>query len=282
MGIWDHLTCFLKNLYTYQEQQLQPDREQRTGSKLGKEYVKAEYCHPTYLIYMQSTSCEMPGWMKHKLESRLPREISPISDMHMTPSLWQKARRTKEPLVEGERGQWKSWLEIQHSKNKDHGIQSHLFMENRWGKNGNSDRYSFLGSKVTEDDDCSLEIKTLAPWKKSNDKPRQHIKMQRHYFADKGLASQSFGFFSSHVWTWELDHKVVWAWKNWWFWTVGSEETLESPLDSKVWQPVNPKGNQSWIFIGRTDAEVEAPIIWPPDAKNWLIRKDPNAVKNWR
>ena len=93
MGIPDHLTCLLKNLYACQEQQLEPEVEQWTGSKLGKEYVKAEYCHPIYLVYMQSTSREMLGWMKHKLESRLLGEISITSDMQMTPPLWQKVKR---------------------------------------------------------------------------------------------------------------------------------------------------------------------------------------------
>ena len=91
----------------------------------------------------------------------------------------------------------------------------------------------------------------------------------RHYFADKGPSSQSFGFSNSHVWMWELHNKESWEWKNWCFWTLVLEKTLESPLDSKEIQPVNPKGNQSWIFIGRTDAEAETPILWPPDAKNW-------------
>ena len=121
-----------------------------------------------------------------------------------------------------------------------------------------------------------------APWKKSNDKPRQHIKKQRHYFAAKGPSSQNYGFSSSHVWMWELDHKESWVLKNWCFWTVVLEKTLESPLDCKEIQPVNSKDNQSWIFIGRTDAEAETPILWPPDVKNWLILKDPDAGKDWR
>ena len=120
----------------------------------------------------------------------------------------------------------------------------------------------------------------LPPWTKSYDQPRQHIKKQRHYFADKGLSSQSYGFSSSHVWMWELDHKEGWALKNWCFWTVVLEKTLESLLDCKI-KPVNPNRNQSWIFIGRTDAEAEVPILWPPDVKNWLIGKDPNAGKDW-
>ena len=111
---------------------------------------------------------------------------------------------------------------------------------------------------------------------------RQHIKRQRHYFAKKSLTSQSFGFSSSHVWIWELDYKESCVLKNWCFCTVVLEKTLESPLECKDIQPVHPKGNQSWIFIGRTDAEAETPILGPPDVKNWLIWKDPDAGKDWR
>ena len=121
----------------------------------------------------------------------------------------------------------------------------------------------------------------LAPWKKSYDQPRQHIKKQRHHFANKGLYSQSYGLSSSHVKIWELDHQEGWVPKNWCFRTVVLEKTLESPLDSKI-KSVNPEGNQPWIFIERTDGEAEAPILWPPDAKNGLIRKDPDAGKDWR
>ena len=122
----------------------------------------------------------------------------------------------------------------------------------------------------------------LAPLKKSYDQPRQCIKKPRHYFANKGPSSQSYGFSSSHTWMWELDYKESWASKNWCFRTVVLEKTLESPLDSKETQPVHPKGNQSWIFTGRTDAEAEILILWPPDAKNWLICKDPDTGKDWR
>ena len=111
---------------------------------------------------------------------------------------------------------------------------------------------------------------------------RQHIKKQRHYFADKDPSSQSDGFSSSHVWMWELDHKEIWAPKHWCFWTMALEKTFESPLYYKEIKPVNPKGNQSWIFIGRTDTKTETPILWPPDAKPWLIGKDHDAGKDWR
>ena len=101
-------------------------------------------------------------------------------------------------------------------------------------------------------------------------------------FANKGPSTQSFGFSSSHVWMWELDCKESWVLKNWCFWTMVLEKTLESPLDCKEIQPVHPKGNQSWIFIGRTDAEAETPVLWPLDGKNWLIWKDPDAGNDWR
>ena len=118
--------------------------EQQTGSKLGKEYVKAVYCYPAYLTYTQSTSCEMPGWMKHKLESRLLGEISITSDTQMTPPYGRKQRGTKEPL--GDRGEWKSWLKTQHSKNEDHDIWSYHFMANRWGNKVNIQKMKTMTS----------------------------------------------------------------------------------------------------------------------------------------
>ena len=134
--------------------------------------------------------------------------------------------------------------------------------------------FIYLGSKITADGDCSHEIKRCFLLK-SYDKPREHIKKQRHYFADKDPSSQSYDFSSSHVWMWGLDHKEGWAPKNWCFWTVVFEKTLESFRDCKEIKPVNPEGNQSWIFIGRTNVEAEAPILWPPDGKSRLIGKDP-------
>ena len=147
-------------------------------------------------------------------------------------------------------------------------------MANRWGNSGNSERL-YLGG-------APKSLQMLAPCKKSYDQSRQHIKKQRHYFANKGRSSQSHGFPSSQVWMWELDYKESWALKNWRFWTLVLEKTLESPLDRKEIQPVCPNGSQSWIFIGRTDAEAETLIFWPPDAKNWLIGKDPDAGKDWK
>ena len=123
--------------------------------------------------------------------------------------------------------------------------------------------------------------KTLAPWKEIYDKPRQCIRKQRHYFANKGPSSQSYDFSSSHVRTWELDHKEGWALKNWCFRTVVLEKTLLSPLDCRKTKQVNRKRSQPQIFIRKTDAGAEAPILWPPDVKSWLIEKAPDAGKYW-
>ena len=126
-----------------------------------------------------------------------------------------------------------------------------------------------------------MKLKDTCSFKKSYDQPRQHIKKQRHYLANKCPSSQSYGFSSSHVWIWELNYKESWVPKNWCFWTVVLEKTLKSPLDCKEIQLANHKGNPSWIFIGRTDAEAETPVLWPPHAKSWLIWKDLDAGKGW-
>ena len=132
----------------------------------------------------------------------------------------------------------------------------------------------------------------LAPWKESYDQPWQHIKKQRHYFVNNVPSNQGYDFSSGHVWMWEWDCEESWAPKNWCFWTVVLEKTLESPLDCKEIQSVHPKGldvhwkgvhcSLSWVFIGRTVDEAETPIFWPPDAKSWLIWKDPDVGKDWR
>ena len=132
--------------------------------------------------------------------------------------------------------------------------------------------FIFLGSSITADGDCSHEIKRhLLLESKVMTNLDSILKSRRHYFANKGPSSQGYGFSSGHVWMWELDYKESWAPKTWCFWTVVLEKTLESPLDCKEIQPVHPKGDQSWVFIGRTDVEAETPIPWPRDAKSWLI-----------
>ena len=126
-----------------------------------------------------------------------------------------------------------------------------------------------------------MKLKDAYSFGESYDQPRQLIKKQIHHSANQCPSSQGYVFFSSHIWMWELDYKASWEWKNWCFCTVVLEKTFESPLDFKEIQPVYPKGNLSSIFIGRTAAEVETPILWPRNATNWLIWKDPDAGKVW-
>ena len=154
-------------------------------------------------------------------------------------------------------------------------------MANRWETVETVTNFILGGSKITADGDCSHEIQRclLLGWKVMTN--LDSILKSRHYFANKGLSSQSYGFSNSYVWMWELDCEEGWALKNWCFWTVVLEKTLESPLHCKKIQPVNPKGNQSWIFIGKTDAEAETPVLWLPDVNYWLTGKDPDVGKDW-
>ena len=178
--------------------------------------------------------------------------------------------------------QWKSWLKAQHSENlrswhplpSPHDKQMRKQLKQIQTLCGRAPKSLQM---IT----AAMKLKDVS-WKKGYDQPRQHIKKQRHYFANKDLSSQSYDLSSSCVWMWKLDYKDSWEMKNCSFWTVVLEKTLEGPLDCKGIQSVCPKGNQSWIFIGRTDAKAETPILWRPDAKNWLIGKDPDAGKDWR
>ena len=154
-------------------------------------------------------------------------------------------------------------------------------MEKQWKKSVAD--FIFVGSKITADSDCSHEIKRcLLLGRILMTNLDSILKSRDIILPTKVHLVKAMVFFSSHVWMWELDHKEGCTLKSWCFWTVMLEKTLESPLDYKESQPVHPKRNQSWISIGRTGAEAETPIFWPPDAKNWLIRKDPDAGKDWR
>ena len=198
----------------------------------------------------------------------------------------QKATESKEKLksllIGGEGREWKSWLKIQHSKNWDHGIWSHHVMANRRGKCGCSDKFPLWGLQ----NHCgwwqeSWNLKMLVLWKKSCDKPRQCVEKQRNYSADQGPYSQGYGLSSGHIQLWDLDRKFSSTPKNWCLWTVVLETTPESPLDSKEIKPVNLKGSQPWILVGRIDAEAEAPVFWSFDGNSRLIRKVPDAGKDW-
>ena len=157
-------------------------------------------------------------------------------------------------------------------------------MANRWGNSGNSERlYFWGGSKVTVRGNYGHEIKRLLLLgRKAMNNLDSIIKSRDIPLPTKVCLVKAMAFSSSHVWMWELDYKESWGLRNWWFWTVVLEKTLESPLDCKDILPVHPKANQSRIFIGRIDAEAETPILWPPDVKNWLFGKYPDAGKDWR
>ena len=155
-------------------------------------------------------------------------------------------------------------------------------MANSWGNNGNSERLYFLGLQ----NHCRWWLqpwnqKILVPWKKSYTSLDSILKSRDITLPTEVHLVKAVVFSSSHVWMWELDYKESWALKNWCFWTVVLEKTLESPLDCKEIQPVHSKGDQSWVFIGRSDVEAEIPMFWPPDVKSWLIWKDPDAGKDW-
>ena len=151
-------------------------------------------------------------------------------------------------------------------------------MTNRWGNNENSDRLYFGGLQ----NHCSHEIKRRLLLRRKAFTNLDSILKSRDITLPTKVHLVSYDFASSHIWMWELDYKESWVLKNWCFWTMLLVKTLENPLDYKEVEPVHPKGNQSLIFIRRTDAEAETPVFWPPDAKNWLIWNDPDAGKDWR
>ena len=156
-------------------------------------------------------------------------------------------------------------------------------MPNRWETVETVRDFMFWGApKSMQMVTAAMKLKDLLLGRKVMTNLDSIIKKQRHYFANKGPSSQAYGFSTSHVCIWEMDCKESWALKNWCFWIVVLEKTLERPLDCKEIQPVHPKGDQSWVFIGRTDVKAETPNLWPSDAKSWLIGKDPDAGNDWR
>ena len=233
---------------------------------------------------MWSTSYEMLGWMNHKLESRFPGEMPIILVIYAngTILMLENEVELKSLLTKVKEECEKACLKLNIQKKKI--LASGPITS--WQIDGETMRdFIFLGSKITPDGDYSLEIKRhLLLGRKTVTNLDSILKRREITLLTKVHLVKSV-FSSSHVWMWELDHKEGWAPKNCYFCIV-LEKTLESPLDCKEIQPVNPTGNQSWIFIRRTDAEAGAPILWhpilSPDVKSWLIRKDPDAWKDWR
>ena len=155
-------------------------------------------------------------------------------------------------------------------------------MANRWGNNGNSETLFSWAPKSLQVATAAMKLRHLLLGRKTMTNLVTILKSRDITLPTKVQLVKAMFFSNSHVWMWELDHKKGWVPKNWCFWTVVLEKTLESPLDCKEIKPVNPKANQPWIYIGRTDAATEASILWSPDAKSHLIRKDPDSRKDWR
>ena len=198
-------------------------------------------------------------------------------------TLMTESKEELKSLLMKVKEEWKSWLKTQHSKNEDYGLSpiTSWQIDGETMKTGTD--FIFWGSKITADGGCYHEIKRfLLLGKKAMTNLDSTFKSRDITLPTNVRIVKAMVFSNSHVWMWELDHKEDWMPKNWCFWVVLLEKIPESPLDSKEIQQVNSKGNQSWIFIGRADAEAETPILWPPDAKSQFIRKDIDAGKDWK
>ena len=265
MGIPDHLTCLLRNLYAGQEATVRTGHGTTDWFQIGKRVCQVCILSPSlfnfYAEYIMWNARLDEAQTGIKIARRNTNNLIYTDDITL---MTEREEELKSLLMKVKEESEKSDLKLNTQKMKI--MRSSSITS--WQIDGETMEtvtdFILGGSKIT----CRWWLqpwnyRTLAPWKRSNDQPRQHIKKQKHYFADKGLSSQSYGFSSSHVWMRKLDYKESWSLKNWCFWTVVLEETLESPLDSKEIQPVHPKGDHSWIFIGRTDAEAETPILWP-------------------
>ena len=224
------------------KQQLALDMEW-TDSKLGKEYVKAVLSpclFNLYADYIMRNAGLNEAQAGIKTAGRNNNNLRYADDTSLTA---ESKEELKSLLMKVKEGSEKAGLKLNIQKTKIKASSTITSWQIDWETMETVTDFIFFTSKITADSACSHEIKTLAPWKKSYDQPRQHIKKQRHYFANQGPSSKTYGFSSSHVWMWELNHKESWAPKNWCFWTTVLEKTLKSPLDFKETQLVNPKGN---------------------------------------
>ena len=282
MRIPDHLNFLLRNLYVGQETTIRTGHGTTDWFQIGKGVYQGYILSPCLFNFYAEYIMRNAGLEGTQAEIKIAgRNINNLRYADDTTLMVESEEELKSLLMKVKEESEKVGLKLNIQKTK---IMASGPITS-WQIDGETVKtmpdFIFGGSKITADGDCSHEIKTLTPWKESYDQPRQHIKKQRHYFVNKDPSIQSYGFSSGHVWVWQLDYKESWAQKNWCFWTVVLEKTLESPLECKEMQPVHPKGNQSWVFIGRTDAESETPILWARDAKSWLIEKDPYAGKDW-
>ena len=282
MRISDHLTCFLRNMFSGQEVTVRTWHGImdwfKTGKGVGQGFILSSCLFNLFAEYIMKNAGLNEAQAGIKIVGRNINNLRHADDITIMAES-EELNFWVLHLEQGKKGEWKSWLKTQHSNKKNRGIWSHHFMTNRWWNKKLTD-FIFLDSKITVDGDCSLEIKRclLLGWKNMTNLDSV-LKSRDSTLHNKGPYSQSYDFSSSHVWMWEQENKKEWTLKNWCFWTVVLEKTLERPLNSKETKPVNPKENQPWIFIGRTDGET--PILWPPDVKSLLIAKDPDPGKDW-
>ena len=265
------------------KQQLELDMEQQTGSKVGKKYVKAIYCHPAYLTYMQSTSWEMLGWMKHRLDKIAGRNINSLWYADDTTLTAESEEELKNLLMQVKEESEKVGLKLNIQKTK---IMASGPITSRQIDGDTVETvtdFIFGGSKTTADGDCSHEIKRrLLLGRKVTTNLDSLLQSRDITLPTKVCVVKAVVFpvvmFGCEGWTIKkaehqrIDAFELWCWRRF---------NLENPSDCKEIQPFHPKGNQSWLFIGRTDVEAETPILWPPDAKSWLTGKDPDAGKDW-
>ena len=249
--------------------------EQLIGSKLWKQCDKAICCHPAYLTYMNCTTCEILGWMNHKLDSTAGRNIKSLRYADDITLMAESEEELKSFLMKVKEESEKAGLKLNIQKTKIM-VSGPITSWQIKGEKVEAVTVFSWAPKSLHMVTAAMKLKDVAPWKESYDQPGQRGKKQRHHFADKGPWTHSFGF-PVVMYRCELDHKEGWAPKNWSFQIV-LEKTLESPLDCKEIKPVH----QPWIFIGRTDAATEAAVLWPLDAKSWLSGKHPDALKGWR
>ena len=278
---WKYQTTFPASWETcmqVKKQELEPDMEQWTSSKLGKEYVKAVYCLPCLFNLYAENIMRNASLMKHNLESKSPGEILTTSDD--TTLTAESEEELKSLLMKWKEEREKAGLKFNIQATKIMGYTPITSWQIDVETVETVTDFILGGSKITAYGDCSHEIKRhLLLGRKIMANLDSILKSKDMTLPTKVHLVKGLVFSSSHVWMWELDYKESWAPKNWCFGTVVLEKTLKSPLDCKEIQPVHPKGNQSWVFIGRMDADAETPILWPPDMKNWLTGKDPELGK---
>ena len=282
MGIPDHLTCLLRNLYAGQEATVRTGYGTTDWFQTGKGVCQGCILSPCLFNLHAEYITRNAGLDEAQAGIKIAgRNINNLRYADDT-TLMAENEELKSLLMKVEEGSEKVGLKlnIQKTKIMASGPITSWQID---GETMETERLYFLGSKITADGDCSREIKRhLLLGRKIMTNLDRTLKSRDITLPTKVCLVKAIFFSSSHVWMWELDHKESRVLKNWCFWTVVLEKTLESLLDCKEIQPVHPKGDQSWVFIGRTDAKTETPILWPPDAKNGLIWKDSDAGKDWR